>query len=483
MVSPPLRLDNQQPKPSYREQLLRAPPGRRDLTPLDEPIFKFEPDRHRARDPRDYLRSYAQSYGHPFSPEIAKWRRDFLSSSPSSIPPSSEDVESTPPSCRTEPSIPPLRPNAPTIVVLFYPRPDQSDARPIHQSASYLRRIRRIARLDEQTILYVPPSLRSAIEAMRPPGDSHWHVVDDWASIWDMPNNAYQRSNFAVLQPALFSQFDADDNNNNNNNHGVFANAGDLRPEPRYNRPHHSAVCNAKAFVMYDAVMRNPFASTRWMYADAGFLFDDGPRDNGEGGNGEPWGELFRAGGLDEAKFDRAISGASGDSGVVMGEYTHRHAGGCPTADDECWTNPDRAWKARQFIAQIYVGSSLGMLNYSVRFMRTVDEMDASGPGGGFYVGREELVVPFVALRYPNSVFSVPFFRMPAHLDYPWQFPMKLVFSRVGGPESVPPIVDPLATLYCKDGGGAGGADGESYYMPRRPALEAGGIYEGCETG
>lgn len=53
----------------------------------------------------------------------------------------------------------------------------------------------------------------------------------------------------------------------------------------------------------------------------------------------------------------------------------------------------------------------------------------------------------------------------------------------MGGPESVPPIVDPLATLYCKDGGGAGGGDGESYYMPRRPALEAGGIYEGCETG
>lgn len=402
MFPPPLRLDNQQPKPSYREQLRRAPPGRRDITPLDGPIFKFEPGRHRARHPRDYLRSYGQSYGHPFSPEIAQWRRDFLSSSPSSFPTSPEDAESAPPSCRTEPSIPPLRPNAPTIVVLFYPRPDEADARPIHQSASYLRRIRRIARLGEQTILYVPPTLRNAIEAMRP-GDSHWHVVDDWTSIWDMPNNAYQRSNFAALQPTLFSQFDADDNDS--------IDAGDLRPEPRYNRPHHSAVCNAKAFVMYDAVMRNPFGSTRWMYADAGFLFDDGPRDDSEGGGtGEPWGELFRAGGLDEAKFDRAIGGASGDSGVVMGEYTHRHAGGCPTADDECWTNPDRAWKARQFIAQIYVGSSLGMLNYSVRFMRTVDEMDASGPGGGFYVGREELVVPFVALRYPNSVFSVPFF-------------------------------------------------------------------------
>ncbi|KAK7755869.1 hypothetical protein SLS62_002156 [Diatrype stigma] len=470
---------------SYRERYLRAP--RRDITPIDEPLFTFGEDPHGGatlkpwHDARDYLRSYAHSYGsqHPFSREVAEWRRDFFSSSSSS---NKED----PLIYRTTPTIPPLRPDAPTIVVLFYPRPDEHVAaagvRPIHQRASYLRRLGRIARLGEQTLVYVPPELRAEVEAMRPAGDPHWRVVDDWATPWDMPSNAHQRASFALLQPALFAWFDGYGDGD----------AGDLRPEPRYNHPHHSAVCNAKAFVMYDAVMRNPFGSTRWMYADAGFLFDDGPKDEG----GEPWGDLFRSaagagdgdgesgGCLDPAKFDRAIAGASGDSGVVMGEYTHRHAGGCPTADGgeepRWWADPRRTWRGRQFIAQVIVGSSLGFLNYAARFMRTVDEMDRaggngdSGNGKSFYVGREELVVALVALRYPNTVFSVPYLRLPAPWDYRWQFPMKLAFTRAGGPEAVAPVVDPLATLYCRDG---------DYYAPRRPALPAGGMYEGCETG
>lgn len=142
-----------------------------------------------------------------------------------------------------------------------------------------------------------------------------------------------------------------------------------------------------------------------------------------------------------------------------MGEYSHRD--GQPDINDECWTNPRRTWRSRQFIANVYVGNSLGILNYSVRFMQTVDDMDANG----FYTGREEFVVAFVALRYPNSLFSIPWFPLPRRLDYRWQFPGKLVFSRIGGPGSVPPIFDPISTLYVRG------------RFPSRPPLYPGGIY------
>ncbi|KAI1135862.1 hypothetical protein F5Y05DRAFT_163783 [Hypoxylon sp. FL0543] len=402
---------------SYREKLKRV----QDLTPLDEPLISWAG--HRGRSPREYLKPPVLPYGR----EVAEWQNALSGR---------REVAWF----RDTPEIPPIRQDAPTMVLIFYPRPDQGDARPIHQSASYLKRIERIAQMGEQTILYVPPELAETIRAMRP--DPHWYIVDSYATVWDIPTNDYQRDNFANKQPRLFSEFD-----------GYTDADGELRPVDRYNRAHHSAVCNAKAFVMYDAVMRNPFGSDRWMYVDAGFLFDDGPKD----ADGVIWGDLIKSG-LDEAKIDRAI-GVSRDTGVVMGEYSHRD--GCPDIEDECWSDPRRTWRGRQFIANVYVGSSLGMLNYSARFMQTVDDMDANG----LYTGREEFVVAFVVLRYPNSVFSIPWFPLPRALDYRWQFPGKLVFSRVGGPESVPPIVDPIAALYVRD------------YVPSRSSLPAGGIY------
>ncbi|OTB07669.1 hypothetical protein M426DRAFT_19995 [Hypoxylon sp. CI-4A] len=402
---------------SYKEKLMHV----KDLTPLDKPLISW--DGHRGRSPRDYLKPPVIPYGR----EVAEWQNALSGK---------QEV----PQFRTTPEIQPMHPDAPTIVLIFYPRPDQGDARPIHQSASYLKRIERIAQMGEQTILYVPPEIKEAIQAMR--SDPHWYIVGSYATVWDIPTNDYQRDNFANKQPRLFQEFD-----------GYTDADGELRPVDRYNRAHHSAVCNAKAFIMYNAIMRNPFGSDRWMYVDAGFLFDDGPKD----ADGMIWGDLIKSG-LDVAKIDRAIS-VSRDTGVVMGEYSHRD--GCPDINDECWSNPKRTWRSRQFIANVYVGSSLGMLNYSARFMQTVDDMDANG----FYTGREEFVVAFVALRYPNSVFSIPWFPLPPRLDYRWQFPGKLVFSRVGGPESVPPIVDPIATLYVRD------------YVPSRESLPAGGIY------
>ncbi|KAI0181709.1 hypothetical protein GGR52DRAFT_584199 [Hypoxylon sp. FL1284] len=402
---------------SYKEKLKCV----RDLTPIDEPLISWHG--HRGRSPREYLKPPVVPYGL----EAAEWQNAL-------------DGKQEVPHFRSTPEIPPIRKNAPTVVLIFYPRPDQNDARPIHKSSSYLKRIERIAQMGEQTILYVPPELTETIRAMR--SDPHWYIVDSYSTVWDIPTNDYQRDNFANKQPRLFREFD------------YYEDAdGELRPVERYNRAHHSAVCNAKAFVMYDAVMRNPFGSDRWMYVDAGFLFDDGPKD----ADGVAWGHLLKSG-LDEAKFDRAI-GVSRDTGVVMGEYSHRD--GCPDIDNECWSDPKQTWRTRQFIANVYVGSSLGMLNYSVRFMQTVDDMDANG----FYTGREEFVVAFVAIRYPNSIFSIPWFPLPDWLDYRWQFPGKLVFSRVGGPESVPPIVDPIATLYVRG------------YIPSRQSLAAGGIY------
>ncbi|KAI1416329.1 hypothetical protein F5Y13DRAFT_206366 [Hypoxylon sp. FL1857] len=402
---------------SYREKLKHV----QDLTPINEPLISW--GGHRGRSPREYLRPAVVPYGR----EVAEWHNDFSGRQEVSY-------------FRTQPQIPPIRQDAPTMVLIFYPRPDEGDARPIHQSPSYLKRIERIAQMGEQTILYIPPELTETVRAMR--SDQHWYIVDFYPTVWDIPTNNYQRDNFATKQPGLFREFD-----------GYTDADGELRPVERYNRAHHSAVCNAKAFIMYDAIMRNPFGSDRWMYVDAGFLFDDGPKDS----EGMIWGDLIKNG-LDSAKIDRSIS-VSRDTGVVMGEYSQRD--GCPDINDECWSNVRRAWRARQFIANVYVGNTIGMLNYSVRFMQTVDDMDANG----LYTGREEFVVAFVVLRYPNSLFSIPWFPLPPRLDYRWQFPGKLVWSQVGGPESVPPIVDPIATLYVRD------------YVPSRPSLPAGGIY------
>lgn len=394
--------------------------GAGELTPVNEPIITWTGNA--GRSPRDYLRLPQL----PHSQEVMNWANGFFGTNIRHY-----DVG---------PRIRPLRPDAPTMVMIFYPRPDQEAARPIHQSESYLKRIERIAQMKEQTIIYAPPELAWTLRSMRL--DSHWHIITDFPTVWDIPTNRFQRENFESVQPQMFREFQ-----------GYSAADGELQPVERYNRAHHSAVWNAKAYIMWDAVMRNPFHSERWMYVDAGFLFDDGPVDS----NGVVWGDLIKQG-LDTTKIDRAIS-VSQHTGVVMGEYSHRD--GCPTINDKCWFDPALAWRARQFIANVYVGSSLGMLNYSVRFMQTVDDMDANG----LYTGREEFVIAFVALRYPNSVFSIPWFPLPPQLDYRWQFPSKLVFSGVGGPESVPPIVDPLSTLYVPG------------YVPRRPQLPAGGIY------
>ena len=69
-----------------------------------------------------------------------------------------------------------------------------------------------------------------------------------------------------------------------------------------------------------------------------------------------------------------------------MREYAHRSRG---------LRDLRQSWRARQFIVQVYVGSSLGMPNYLARFMRTVEHVDDAG-------------------------FYVPYFRLPPRFAYPW---------------------------------------------------------------
>lgn len=100
------------------------------------------------------------------------------------------------------------------------------------------------------------------------------------------------------------------------------------------------------------------------------------------------------------------------------------------------------------------------MLNYSVRFMQTVDDLDANGR----YSGREEFVIAFLAARYPNTIFSIPFEQpVKKSKGMVTDYPFKSCYTTQGGPKTVPLIVDPLSTMYCTG------------YIPRRPNLPASG--------
>lgn len=59
----------------------------------------------------------------------------------------------------------------------------------------------------------------------------------------------------------------------------------------------------------------------------------------------------------------------------------------------------------------------------AVRFMQTVNEIDANC----FYTGREEYVIPHVAVRYPNTIFSISW--TPASDSGEWANPIKAGYS------------------------------------------------------
>ncbi|KAK7057622.1 hypothetical protein R3P38DRAFT_2842092 [Favolaschia claudopus] len=325
------------------------------------------------------------------------------------------------------------------MVAIFYPDHDKKPRRPLHL---YLDRIQRLAKMMEQTIIYAPPSLAPTLRLMR--HDPHWQIIDDYETIWDIPNNSYQKHNFTHVQPTLFRQF-----NGHSKVKGWY-------PDATRDHTIRCAAYNAKAFASYDAIMRNPFGSERWFYVDAGIFDQIGPYDE----DGEIWGDVIKSS-LSTEKFDRSIS-ISGDSGVVIGEYMQSPAYGVKDINHVCWRDPRKAWLCHTFIAHAYVGSSLGMLNYSVRYMATVDAMDANS----WYSAREEFVIPWVAIRYPNTVFSIPWLPVPKPLWCQWQYPIKVCYTDIGGSASLPPITDPIATIFCPG------------YIPRKPNLEGSGLYK-----
>lgn len=403
-------------QPSSRESILLS--HKLDITPLREPLFPLPAKCNIS--PTDYLVPHAL----PFGRHVAEWQQEIFQLPNSGL------------TYREEPLIKPIRPDAPTLVAIFYPD-DEPEERRRRSTENYLARIARLAALGEQTIIYVPPSISQHIRALR--DDTHWTVIDEYETIWDIPNNWHQKHNFTHVQPALFADFVKQP--------GVLG----YEPEPAYNHPHRSAVYNAKAFVSYDAVMRNPFGSERWMYVDAGILDEFGPL----GADGRIWGDVVAAE-LSTAKFDRSIA-VSRDSGVVFAEYMQSLAYGDKDINHAGWTDPARSWMCQHFMAQAYVGSSLGMLNYSVRFMQTVDDMDANG----FYTAREEFIVPQVALRYPNTIFAIPWMILEWGK---WEHPIKGCYTTHGGEESVPCIVDPLDGMCKGYQGRSSGLDGTGIY-------------------
>lgn len=384
-----------------------------DITPVESPLFTW-PEKS-SYGPTSYIAPTDIPYGR----HVAEWQARLYGHQTKNVP------------YRNKPLVEPLRPNAPTLVSIFYPdgEPESTTRRSV---SVYMERIVRLAALGEQVIIYAPPSISATIRSLR--SDKHWYVIDDYESIWDMPCNHHQKHNFTHVQPKIFAAFDRKP--------GVVG----WEPENCYNHPHRSAVYNAKAFVTYDAVMRNPFGSERWMYVDAGVF--------GEFGD---WTEV-QSHELSTEKFDRSI-GLSRDTGVVIGEYMQSLAYGIKDINHPAWTDPKKSWMCQHFIAGNYVGSSLGMLNYAVRFMQTVDDMDANS----MYTAREEFVIPQVMIRYPNTIFSIPWKEMEWGT---WEHPIKGAYSTFGGPESVPTIGDPIEGIICKG------------YKQRRGHLPGGGVYK-----
>ena len=390
-----------------------------DINPVESPLFAFS--KTSKLNPTSYLTPTTAPYGR----HVAEWQAKL------------HGLQNEKLLYRTQPLIAPIRKNAATLVAIFYPpnEPEIATRRPVE---IYLERIKRLAALKEQTIIYVPPSISSVIRSFR--DDKYWYVIDDYESIWDIPNNVHQEHNFTHIQPEIFSAFDR--------KVGVLG----WEPENCYNHAHRSAVYNAKAFITYDAVMRNPFGSERWMYVDAGVFGEYGPKNE----NGEYWTEILSHE-LSAEKFDRSIS-LSRESGIVIGEYMQSLAYGIKDINHPAWTDPKKSWMCQHFIAGNWVGSSLGMLNFAVRFMQTVDDMDANG----MYTAREEFVIPQVMIRYPNTIFSIPWMEMEWGK---WEHPIKGAYSTYGGEESVPTIGDPIEGVICRG------------YKQQRGHLPGAGVY------
>ncbi|KAK8062280.1 hypothetical protein PG997_014377 [Apiospora hydei] len=413
--------------PTEREQVLIN--HKLSITPLSQPMFPFP--KPAKLDPRSYMEPHRE----PGSKAIAEWNKQLFQGFDGG---SKDHLVSGPLQFRKKPSVaPPIRPGAPTIITTFTHEED-GQGRPFEE---YLPRTRKLAETGEMVIFYTNKKMRKIIEDMRP-NDPYWHVVTPWDSVWDIPNNRHQRHNFTEVQPELFKKF--------------------LNPGPvgRYNVPRLSAAYNGKAYCIFDGVQRAPFgAEGPFMFYDAGWFAVGDERSPG-------FADIEGANFIDDAKVARAVAFA-GDTGVVVGEYeldldrggdgdgAQQQRDGPPfDVNHRCFTDPDCSWKALHFLGSSYVGGALGMLNYAARFMQTVENMDANGR----YVGREEFVMSDMAVRYPNTLFSVPAGDTPG---FHREWPIRDCHSARWGPDDLGELVDPVQTLFCR------------FYQPRRPNLPA----------
>jgi hypothetical protein len=86
------------------------------------------------------------------------------------------------------------------------------------------------------------------------------------------------------------------------------------------------------------------------------------------------------------------------------------------------------------------------MLEFSVKFMQTVDDMDANE----LYSGREEIVLPFVAARYPHTITGIQPIGAPKSLYYTRFVVLTAIFSNYGRLEMHPLLRDPFDAFFCQ---------------------------------
>ncbi|CAJ2504211.1 Uu.00g116050.m01.CDS01 [Anthostomella pinea] len=365
---------------------------------------------------------YLKPHPKPFGKDVAKWQKAFFDAASDAS--SGEDSDFDFDEHLSEPELEPLHKGAPTAITHFYPKPVAADDKDGQlKQENYMRSLKRLVDAGDQLVVYAPPEVASKIISWRSEADGLL-VISDYANIWDFPNNKYQQKNFEQVQPALFAKFDG------------YMPSSLWRPQPWYNDPFLSAVYNAKAAVIWEAVLRNPFGSTQFAYVDAGLLGKPAPRDT----RGREWGMVMDNGLLVKDKLAKGIDHID-DRGVLVAQYADAPAG----LMSPCWSKPTRTWACKHFVASVMAGSAVRMLEMSVKLMKTVDDMDANG----VYSGREEFVMSFVAARYPGTVFSIPETDIPKKYKLTTWTPMKVAFTSDGDPTAT---IDPVKDLFCKAG-------------------------------
>ncbi|KAF2149689.1 hypothetical protein K461DRAFT_301255 [Myriangium duriaei CBS 260.36] len=352
-----------------------------DITPLDKPVIKYP--QQSQRDIRNYLEARQDVFGKA----AAQWQQEFF------YPNKKSNAK-----FRDRPQIQPIRHDAPTIISFYYPHPNPRQSK---RQDVYLERIKRLAKTDEQVMMYVAKDVAGDIKKMR--NDKHWHVIDEYSTIWDVPNNKFQSNNF------MFDQREF-------------------------------AAYNAKAFIAFDAPLRNPFGSERWIYMDAGLLLVPGSANQPQAPSqhGQPWDMLY-GGFLDNKKIDRSIS-LTKTSGVVFPEYLINSTRESTDISSRAFNDPFYQWQNKFYLGGLFVGG-------------TLDILDANGR----YTGREEFITPIVAAMYPNTVYSQPAQNLPERLSDSkygdktitnWKF-MLLSYSSRYGKDMFPEMRDPIAGRYC----------------------------------